>query len=283
MKKTVKILITSILAVIFVLTNVSSALAKTNELNSSSKPQNSNSTTYVVGNTKIVTFDGKNSTRVEVYENSILNHVSTVDKITGNITEDINGIKNTKNISQFLTVEKSTTPKTLTNISYVILPPEGGGGDIAPAGFYFMDTWYGYIGAPYLTGYLWGRDSVSYGPAKHLQFSTGTIVGTIVGIIIGLIPGVNAIAIITALGGGISGAIIGSYIDGNIYAVDYYKDLKVTVKNILELSTYRFTRYARVLNYKTGKVENQYVGKYGNWNENSSLIYNGVVNYVATH
>lgn len=55
-----------------------------------------------------------------------------------------------------------------------------------------------------------------------MSFSKGTVKGTVVGILVGLIPGINAVEVIAGLGGRISGAVLGSYIHGDIWAIDHY-------------------------------------------------------------
>ncbi|GAA0123856.1 hypothetical protein UT300018_31740 [Clostridium faecium] len=252
-KKTLSILIATLIS-----TTSLATVAYANEYTSSVDSQVSvtnfqtNKQVYEEGDTKLVVLETENKVTVDVYVENALNHTSIVDKTSGEILEIVDGNITVKNMDDLVSEEiVEETP------IYALR-------DTAPAGYRQLSTWSGHIANPSLVGYLWGKDSVSEGPAKHLSFSTGSKVGTIVGIIVGLIPGINAIAVITSLGGGIAGAVIGSAIDGNIYAIDYHTTMIGTVKNKRCLTTDRYTRYAKVINNKTGKVEQNYVGKYGN-------------------
>lgn len=87
--------------------------------------------------------------------------------------------------------------------------------------------------------------------------------------------------VIFALGGTIIGGVLGSYIDGNIWAEDYIKNMIVTVNSKITYTTFSGERYAKIVNLQNGKVELQYVGKIGSTNSYKDIVYTGIYNYIV--
>lgn len=247
------------------LTSLSSIATYADTNNNDSETKQS---VYYMDNTKIVIDENSDKVNVSVYINEVLDHTSQVLKNSGEIIEkNSDGTTNISNVEDYV-----------TNDNLNIITPLR---DTAPSGYSYLTEGRGYTPNPNLTAYLWHYNKTTQGTARTLKFSKGTAIGTISGILISLIPGINVVSVITALGAGIVGAAIGTAIDGEIWAVDNYKYIKGTCNNKTCLNTYRFSRFAKVINKKTGNSELQFVGKYGNWSEYSTLLYQTVNNYVT--
>lgn len=206
--------------------------------------------------------------KISVYVNDILDHEVLLNRDTGEMT--LNDFK-ARNV-QFLNVNDY-----LTDVQpyYEGEPTDG---------YYFIASGTSYLD-PNIMGLLYGKDRISENVGKRINFSSGTKVGAVSGVIISclglFVPGSGVIStIILALGSAIVGGVLGSYIDGTVRLKQYVTDLKVKVKGTVPFTTYRSTGYAKTYNALTDRVEEVYVGTAGNWNDNATLIHQGVSAYL---
>lgn len=271
MKRT-KSLIATLVVSLFMVSGVSSSLVYAesafNYKESTNISITDNQKIYYSNDTKIVVNESENIVKVDVYVDDILDHSSEFNRLTGNMVETLsNGDVNVKNVEDFITiVEEENSNSEVTPYANL-------------SGYSYLTSGSGFTVNPSLTGYLWYKDTVEEGTKNMIRFSAGTKVGAITGFLVGLIPGINAVSVITGLGGAIAGGVIGSAIDGEMWAIDEYRLFKGVCNGTVSFTTSRFTRYSKVINKKNGKVDREYVGKYGNWNENSELLYQTVSNY----
>ncbi|MFT0800204.1 hypothetical protein VSK91_01870 [Bacillus swezeyi] len=138
-----------------------------------------------------------------------------------------------------------------------------------------------------LTGYLYGKNSTTYGKTIHWKFSKGTKITTIVTAavaggwflitspktVIGLVR-----AVLGSLGASMAGNILTSGIDGYVKSKKVTTTLRVYAKGKLGLVSKKYKYY-----YKTGK-KYKYGGKGGDRRSNKDLCQIGAYNvYLEIH
>ncbi|SHG71576.1 hypothetical protein SAMN05216225_105318 [Ornithinibacillus halophilus] len=128
-------------------------------------------------------------------------------------------------------------------------------------------------------GYLYGKNSITYGPTKQIVFPAGTAVSTIIGVIGAIFTG-GILGVVIALGATVVGATIDTAISGSVFSRQSRWDYEVTSQGELGLRTYKIDIDAKVINARNGEVSWVDLSERGDTRSWSDLVHAGIYNVI---